>query len=187
MMRRTAVISKVELVALGLLEEGPVHGYDLLERFRERSMGFWLEVGRASVYQALQRLERKGYVRGRAQPGDDGPDRRVYSITRTGRTRLREGIDERVGEPTPYETAAGDALGFVWSLPPREVKGALVARERSVRDLLDALDAELERTAGASGPSATVSRLLLQRQRALAEAEVAWIRAARAPLGRLRR
>ena len=52
--------TKVEVVVLGLLAEEPLYGYDLLERFRARSMGFWVEVGKASVYQALRRLERDG-------------------------------------------------------------------------------------------------------------------------------
>ena len=36
------VTSKVEVVVLGLLAEEPLYGYDLLERFRTRSMGFWV-------------------------------------------------------------------------------------------------------------------------------------------------
>jgi len=43
-------VSKVEVVVLGLLAEEPQYGYDLLERFRSRGMGFWVEVGKASVY-----------------------------------------------------------------------------------------------------------------------------------------
>jgi len=52
--------TKVEIVVLGLLAEQPMHGYDLLERFRARSMGFWTEVSRASVYQVLKRLGQMG-------------------------------------------------------------------------------------------------------------------------------
>ena len=79
-------VSKVELVVLGLLADEPSYGYQLLERFRERSMSFWGEIGRASVYQARDRLEAKGLVTGRAQDGTTGPDRRVYRLTRTGRS-----------------------------------------------------------------------------------------------------
>ena len=56
-------VSKVEVVVLGLLAEEPLYGYELLERFRARSMGFWVEVGKASVYQVLRRLEREGLHR----------------------------------------------------------------------------------------------------------------------------
>src|SRR5712691_4022693 len=98
-------VSKVEVVVLGLLAEEPLYGYDLLERFRSRSMGFWVEVGKASVYQALQRLERKGLVAGKSQEGAGGPNRRVYRLTRAGRARLNEGLSERFASLEPYETS----------------------------------------------------------------------------------
>ena len=87
--------SKVEVVVLGLLAEEPMYGYDLLERFRTRSMVFWVEIGKASVYQALRRLEEHGLASGRPQAGGAGPDRRVFRITAPGRARLRAGLRER--------------------------------------------------------------------------------------------
>ena len=77
-------VSKVEVVVLGCLAEEPLYGYELLERMRQRCMASWSEVGKASVYQALQRVERRGWVSGRDQEGPEGPDRRVYRITKPG-------------------------------------------------------------------------------------------------------
>jgi DNA-binding PadR family transcriptional regulator len=182
------MVPKVEVVALGLLADEPMHGYDLLERFRERSMGFWVEVGRASVYQTLHRLEARGQVAGRAQDGREGPDRRVYRITRAGRVRLAEGLAERFGELAPYETEAGLALGFLDRLSVAEAKAAVADRERAVRDLLDALTDERARAQGVSvGPGRVLSDALLVRQRALAEAELAWLEGFRSSLGKIRR
>ena len=177
-------VSRVEVVVLGLLAEEPMHGYDLMERFRSRSMGFWVDVGRASVYQALRRMERDRLVVGRSQRGREGPDRRVFRITRAGRSRLRSGIAERVGALEPFQSEAGVALGFL-DLPeaggPRE---ALARREAAVRDLMDTLTTERARLAGAARPGDTTPRLMLDRQEALARAELAWIRSARSALGR---
>ena len=50
-------VARVDVVVLGLLAEEPLHGYELIERFRSRALGRWSEVGRASVYQAMKRLE----------------------------------------------------------------------------------------------------------------------------------
>ena len=171
-----ASASKVEVVVLGLLAETPLHGYDLLERFRSRSMGFWVEVGKASVYQALKRLDREGSISGKAQEGDEGPDRRVYRITRAGRDRLRRGLAERFASLQPYETDAGLALGFVHLLSPTDARKAADARERSVRDLLEAVSTELARTVSGPGPARAVSTAMLQRQAALAKAELAWLK-----------
>lgn len=181
------VISKVEVVVLGLLAEEPLHGYDLLERFRARSMGFWVEVGKASVYQALARLERRGLVSGRAHESAGGPDRRVFRITNAGKARLATGLTERSGELAPYETEAGTALGFVHLQPAAGARSAADSRERAVRDLLDAVRAERARTSADRGSGRVVANAMLDRQEALALAELAWLKAFRSTLGKIRR
>jgi DNA-binding PadR family transcriptional regulator len=179
--------SKVEVVVLGLLAEEPLYGYDLLERFRMRSMGFWVEVGKASVYQVLRRLERDGLINGRSQEGPEGPDRRVYRITRAGRDRLKSGLSERVASLEPYETDAGLALGFSHLLSASEARRAVEARETAVRDLLEAIKDERARASADKGPGRIVSSAMLQRQESLAKAELAWIKGFRSDLGRIRR
>jgi DNA-binding PadR family transcriptional regulator len=179
--------SKVEVVILGLLAEEPLYGYDLLERFRARSMGFWVEVGKASVYQALRRLEREGLIGGRAQEGSEGPDRRVYRITRAGRARLVAGLAERAAVLEPYETSGGLALGFAHLLSATEARRAVDAHETSVRDLLDAVRTERTRIAAERGAGSAVSQAMLDRQEGFAKAELAWIKGFRTTLGRVRR
>ena len=180
-------VPRVEVVVLGLLAEAPAHGYDLLERFRARSMGFWVEIGRASVYQALGRLERRGEIVGRDQDGRDGPDRRVFRITQAGRARLRAGVRELAGSLEPFDTDAGLALGFLRSVPSSEAKAALDARAQALNDLVAAIGDERARTVKVRGGERTVSDALLDRQQALADAELAWLASAGIELARARR
>jgi DNA-binding PadR family transcriptional regulator len=180
-------VSKVELVVLGLLAEEPMYGYGVLERVRARSMGFWAEVGRASVYQALRRMESDGLVAGRAQEGTDGPDRRVFRITRAGRERLRAGLVERAAELAPYETGAGLSLGFAHLLSPTESRRTLDARELAVRDLLDAIRTERARTSADRDAGRMVANAMLDRQETLARAELAWLARFRTDLAKARR
>jgi DNA-binding PadR family transcriptional regulator len=178
-------VPKVEVVVLGLLAEEPLYGYDLLELFRARSMGFWVEIGKASVYQTLRRLEERGFITGKAQQGTDGPDRRVYRITRPGRDRLHSGLADRFAELAPYETEAGTALGFAGLLTASELRRALDEREQAVRDLLAAARGERRRDAGQVDRA--LSDALLERQEALAKAELAWIKTFRVSFGKARR
>jgi DNA-binding PadR family transcriptional regulator len=180
-------VSKVDVAVLACLAEEPLHGYDLLERMRARSMGLWAEVGKASVYQALQRLERQDLIAGKDQAGSEGPDRRVYRIGRLGRARLRAGLVERFGAVAPYETGAGLALGFLHLLSPAEARRALEARERALHDLVITAQKERARTRTQSGPGRTVADAMLERQTSLAEAELLWIKGFRASLGKIRR
>ena len=180
-------VSKVEVAVLACLAEGPLHGYDLLERMKARSMDLWAEVGKASVYQALRRLERQGLVAGKDQEGTGGPDRHVYRITRAGRDRLRAGLVERFGAAAPYETGAGLALGFVHLLSAAEARRALEARERGLHDLMEAAQTQRGVTRSEGGAGRAVADAMLERQTALAEAELVWIKGFRTSLGKLRR
>jgi DNA-binding PadR family transcriptional regulator len=173
---RTKVsVSRVDLIVLGLLADEPLYGYDLLERFRERSMGFWTDLAKASVYQALRRLERRGLIGGRDQAGTQGPDRRVFRISRAGRALLRDGLQERFGELAPFETEAGLALGFSGLLTPPQARGARAERERTLRELIDRLNSERVRTHEDRSPGRAVSNAMLDRQEALARAELGWL------------
>jgi PadR family transcriptional regulator, regulatory protein PadR len=68
-----------------LLREQPAHGYELLERLR--TLGFEGD-DPGGLYRALRALERDGLVRSAWEPSAAGPDRRTYSLTRTGTEEL---------------------------------------------------------------------------------------------------
>lgn len=158
----------MEVAVLGLLTEQPMHGYGLFERVRKR--GYQVKVGRASVYQSLRRLEQRGLVSGREQPGDQGPDRRVFKITRSGRQRLMLGMRERFSEPGTAE--AGLALALWHLLPEAEGRRALDERERVLMGLIEGVAAERRAvgTNGAGGPGG-----ILDRSEILAQAELDWL------------
>jgi DNA-binding PadR family transcriptional regulator len=180
-------VSKVDVIVLGCLAQAPCHGYELLERMRGSGMGLWAAVGKASVYQCLQRLERAGLVAGRAQEGTEGPDRRVFRVTRAGRARLAEGLEERFTDPAPFQTQAGVALGFVHLLGPAAQRRAIDARERALKELKDAVRAERAPGTGVEDDSGVVAHAMLARQQQLADAELSWLHDLRATLSQRRR
>jgi PadR family transcriptional regulator, regulatory protein PadR len=70
-----------------LLRESPAHGYDLLER--SRAFGF-TGTDPGGLYRTLRGLEDDGLVRSSWEPSPQGPDRRIYEITRAGAERLHD-------------------------------------------------------------------------------------------------
>ncbi|HVL97623.1 MAG TPA: helix-turn-helix transcriptional regulator [Solirubrobacteraceae bacterium] len=70
-----------------LLRESPAHGYDLLERLA--AFGF-AKQDPGGLYRALRALEDEGLVRSSWEASDQGPDRRIYEITRAGAEHLHE-------------------------------------------------------------------------------------------------
>jgi DNA-binding PadR family transcriptional regulator len=73
-------------ILLGLLRT-PASGYELRRAFTENIRHFW-SAELSQIYPTLQRLERRGLLRSRAEPSPKGPARRVYSLTAKGRKHL---------------------------------------------------------------------------------------------------
>src|SRR6266511_3575268 len=75
------------LVVLGLIHQGDTYGYQLVERIHALGL---TEVPEGSVYPALGRLERDGYIASYLVPSDTGPARKYYRLTASGEALLRE-------------------------------------------------------------------------------------------------
>src|SRR5204862_4227718 len=126
--------------------------------------------GRASVYQALRRLEREGLVSGKSQGGSAGPDRRVHRPTRSGRDRLREALLDRFGAPGPHPADRALPFGFAHLLPADEVRRGVSAREAALRSRAEEIGAERPRLRSARGPANALARRLLDREEGLVKA-----------------
>ena len=78
----------VDVLILKTLAWTPMHGYGISVWLKERTDGELL-VEDAALYQALHRLERKGWVESEWGVSDMNRRAKFYSITRTGRAQLK--------------------------------------------------------------------------------------------------
>lgn len=85
-MRAQALKGHLDGMLLAVLEDGPRHGYAVMEALRAGSDGrFDLPTG--TIYPALRRLERAGLVCARWSE-EGGRRRRLYELTPNGRRML---------------------------------------------------------------------------------------------------
>ena len=91
-------LSATEFAVLGLLAEGPTHGFAVAKDLAPgTSVGRVLTVRRPLVYRALDRLVGLGLAQAvHTEPGDAGPQRLIHRVTRSGRTRLSRWLAEPV-------------------------------------------------------------------------------------------
>ncbi len=69
------------LCVLGVLRGGTGHGYAIAQRLATAGLG---EVKGGTLYPLLGRLQDAGWVAGEWEPGQGGPGRKVFRITRAG-------------------------------------------------------------------------------------------------------
>lgn len=159
-------------VLLGVLAEGPAHGYDLKRAYDNRFPGA-KPLAFGQVYNALGRLERDGCVEvaGTAQEG--GPERTTYAITASGRERLQAWLAET--EPAgPY--AADDLVRkTVTALRLGHDAAGFLRRQRQVHlDAMRRLLAEQDATTG------TGARIAIDHTVLHLDADLRWLETAAA-------
>ena len=72
-----------ELLLLSLLEEEPLHGYEIARRIESRSGGR-LQFHVSSLYPILLRLDERGWIAGRWVEKEGERRRRFYRLTKKG-------------------------------------------------------------------------------------------------------
>jgi transcriptional regulator len=83
----------LEMLVLKALSLEPMHGWGLSVRLRELS-GEVFDVNQGSLYPALQRMLRRGWVRSNWQTSENNRRARYYEITRVGQRQLETQVAE---------------------------------------------------------------------------------------------
>jgi transcriptional regulator len=78
----------LDLLILKALSWGPLHGYAVATWLEERSDGA-LGVDDSALYQALQRMEGRGWLSAEWGVSDNNRRARYYKLTTSGRQRFR--------------------------------------------------------------------------------------------------
>jgi|SRR5688572_1192583 PadR family transcriptional regulator PadR len=78
----------VDLLILRALQQGPLHGYAISRWVRERTDGV-LTMEDAALYQALHRLDAKGWISSEWGLSENNRRAKYYELTPEGRRQLR--------------------------------------------------------------------------------------------------
>ena len=79
----------LDLLILKTIALEPKHGWAIAKRIQQISREV-LQVQQGSLYPALHRLERKGWIRGKHAETDTGRAAKYYSLTASGRKQLEK-------------------------------------------------------------------------------------------------
>jgi len=83
----------LDLLILKSLALEPLHGWAISERLQQISAGA-LQVGQGSLYPALHRLERRGWLKTRWRQTDANRRAKYYDLTRAGRAQLEAATED---------------------------------------------------------------------------------------------
>lgn len=167
-------MTNAELAILSLVAEGPQHGYQIQQAIEARGVREWAAIGFSSVYYILNKLEREGLLTSQLKPGERGPSRKEYALTKAGRGVLQTSLADLLS--TPADRGSGFVLGLanLHLLRPEQVRHALDAYESKLRSQI--AEANRQRSEHADDPDYPLQvRALFDYTLHLLLAEVEWL------------
>jgi DNA-binding PadR family transcriptional regulator len=168
-------ISPLALSVLELLDQGPMHPYELASTMRARHYDEFIRLNFGSLYHTVESLERDGWIVP-VEKEKEGrrPERTVYRLTDGGRNVLRDVVSATIAQPRreyPY-FAAG--LMFMHHLKAEEAARLLEERTQALHATITKLSNILDELLARGHTRLTV--IELEHKIAMLEAERNWTR-----------
>lgn len=95
----------LKYIVLGFLSYGPHTGYDLKKHIDNSTRFFW-HAKLSQIYPTLRELSQQELVESDTVPQDGKPDKKIYSITETGRKALMDWLTTPIEGLPPTKDAA---------------------------------------------------------------------------------
>jgi DNA-binding PadR family transcriptional regulator len=133
-------MTKNELVVLGFLKEGPMHGYQLYHEIEKRNMEAWAQVNLASIYNTLDRLRKATMVEARKEKPGRMPEREVFQITCKGKQRLATLVEEAITDDRMPENNFCVGVYFLFGLSKKKALECIDVKRKQMRELAKHLE-----------------------------------------------
>ena len=148
------------VVLLGVLRNGPLHGYAIKQTLHGWYMDFWADVKPGSIYAGLKRLVAEGLVEeaGTSRSGNR-PVRTTYRITPAGRDELRRLLRSFWTPPLRVARPVDLALQFVNELSPDEIEPLLRQRLQALENQISIFHPDIRPQLDEPGRQARVDDL----------------------------
>lgn len=141
---KTTGLTPTEYAVLGLLTWGEQSGYDL-QKYAERSVGYFWTPAKSRIYAILPRLVDAGLVRRRDIAQSGRPNKQLYRLTKAGEETLRRWVAEGPLEPETSRNTLLVKLFFGDLAEPEDIVGHIRQRRAEAEQLkaeIEAIDAE---------------------------------------------
>ncbi|MGV9677699.1 PadR family transcriptional regulator [Nocardia sp. NPDC003482] len=177
-----AELTPLAMAVLALLEERPMHPYEMYQTLLQRREDYLIKIRPGSLYHTVTRLADQGIVHaeGTGRAGNR-PERTIYRIASSGTAALRERIGAILRCPIREYPIFPVAMSEAHNLPAAEVISLLTERIGSLEGDLTELDALRGWLVGKEVPRRYW--MVIEYLRGQLDAELTWLRRIVAELG----
>ena len=168
----------VALSVLNLLNERPMHPYEMRSMMRERRHDRAFRIRESSVYDTVARLADRGFIEP-VEVNREGrrPERTVYAITEAGRDELMAWLWDLTSEPAAEYPDFAAPLMFLYALGRDRAIAAMTQRAARLEAEISASDAFRRAYMEEMPGFPRIFAIEDEYAQAMRRAELAWVRA----------
>jgi DNA-binding PadR family transcriptional regulator len=136
------MLTKNDLLVLGLLLDRPMHGYEISQYVKSEGVTTWFDISTAAIYYSLNKLRRQGLIsdtRSRT-----GGEKSVYHVTELGRERFFAGMEKSLASEEPVRLEYDLNIFLLNRLPQSRALELLERRWEFLSRRLETLEEALE-------------------------------------------
>ncbi|MFB9878419.1 PadR family transcriptional regulator [Planobispora siamensis] len=163
-------MSSTRVLLLGVLLDGPLHGYEVRRRLETWGADGWANVAYGSIYHGLSKMADEGLLH-RVEEGRGG--KTVYEITEAGRAEFMMQLMRHWWEVRPIVDPFQVALTFMDRLSPADLTAAMEGRAEQLRASLAMLERAIPAKSAYGAPRHISETLRLHA--AQLQAQLTWI------------
>jgi DNA-binding PadR family transcriptional regulator len=152
-----------------------MHPYEIKTRMQERGHHHLIKLASASLYDAVERLEKGGFIAPQETSREGRrPERTVYALTQSGADELKRWMEELIALPAQEFHSFPAALAFLAILEKEEAVGFLERRAVGLEAQIAANETAIKSTREIGVPP--LFAVGAEYAQAMAHAELAWVR-----------
>lgn len=127
-------MTQIEVILLSLLYDKDYYGYEFKTVIEQRNMRGWTNIGFSSIYNSLNKLEKKGFICSRYEKEHGSPKRKVYSIKDETKVIIRKQIIKMISDYKSDPSEFDIGLLFSYLITKEELNKALITHEKNLKE-----------------------------------------------------
>lgn len=156
-----------ELLLLGVLRRGNLHGYGINE-FIQRDMAFCTDLKKPTAYHLLQKMAEAGWIEERETQDGNRPPRKIYQVTPEGEANFQRLLREQISAHHAAYFDGDIGLAFIEELPVEEAIDLLRQRREKLAETQTSLE-------NVRGHSTGGLQFILEHQKRYLAFEISWL------------
>ena len=136
------VSEPAEYAILGLLEDHPMHGYEMFQQFDSGTLGQIVHLEMSQMYAFLKKLERLHFIESELELQGTRPPRKIFHLTPGGRETFFQWLTQPAEKPRDVRILFLIKLYFVQRFLPEETRSLIDLQIIACQRFLNHLEAQ---------------------------------------------